>query len=74
MANDYSSGITYYTECNYEFTWRGFDLGCKYSHVGDEEWHEVQPYHHDTLPQFTEAYNRALNIFTSSHKPPTPPQ
>jgi len=69
MANEFSSGITFYKEEPYMFKYYGLDGGIKWCHVMDEEFFPVAPHDHNQ-PNFTEAYNRAMNIFTSSYKPP----
>lgn len=69
MANEFSGGITFYKEGDYMFQYYGLDGGVKWCHVMEEEFQPVFPHDHD-YPNFTEAYNRAMNIFTSSYKPP----
>ena len=69
MANEFSGGITHYKEGEYMFKYYGLDGGTKWCHIMDEEFFDVTPNTHK-LPNFTEAYNRATNIFTSSYKPP----
>lgn len=69
MANEFSGGITFYKEGNYMFEYYGIDGGVKWCHILEEEFQPVLPHNHNQ-PNFTDAYNRAMNIFTSSLKPP----
>lgn len=69
MANEFSGGITFYKEGEYMFQYYGLEGGVKWSYISDEEFFPAFPHDHNK-PNFTEAYNRAMNIFTSSYKPP----
>ena len=69
MANQHSGGITFYKEGEYMFTYRGPSRGLEWCGIADEEYSPVRPVHM-SMPGFEDAYNRAMNIFTSSYKPP----
>jgi len=68
MANKYSRGITYFQDGRFKFQYRG-PHGIEWCYKGEEEFEPMRGNEHG-IEGFTEAYNRAANVFTSSYKPP----